>query len=242
MTFNINADAVVEFTNKLEKLHRSALPVAIRGTLNKAAFDVKKNTMPQSAKANFMQRQPNFFKANSRVEMAKGFNVRSMKAVVGFTENGLKGGNNFAVRELQQQERGGEIKSRSFIPMDDARGGSATRLVRPGNRISNITKIVNANKVAGKNKRQQFMRAAKIAGKGGFVIGNTTKKILWRIDDIRIGRGTTIRKKAIYSYEESREVSIKGTSFMREASTASARKMDAYFNDEAKKQIIRLMK
>lgn len=242
MRFNVNTDAVVEFTNKLEKLHRSALPVAIRGTLNKAAFDVKKNTMPKSANENFIQRQPNFFKANSRVEMAKGFNVKTMKSVVGFTENGLKGGNNFAVRELQQQERGGEIKSRSFIPMDAARGGSATRSVRPGNRLSGITKIVNSNKITGKNKRQQFIRAAKIAGKGGFVIGNTSKKILWRIDDIRIGRGTRIKKKAIYSYEEGREVSIKGTSFMREASVESARKMDMYFNQEARKQILRLTK
>ncbi|KKN42121.1 hypothetical protein LCGC14_0716250, partial [marine sediment metagenome] len=72
---NVNTDEVVRYSNKLEKLHRSAFPIAIRGTLNNAAFDVKQKTMPVSAEKEFVNRQPNFFKANSKVNMAKGFNV-----------------------------------------------------------------------------------------------------------------------------------------------------------------------
>ncbi|KKL54819.1 hypothetical protein LCGC14_2261580, partial [marine sediment metagenome] len=81
---NVNTDKVVVFSNKLEKLHRSAFPIAIRGALNNAAFDVKKNTMPVSAEKEFTIRRKNFFKANSRVNMAKGFNVRTMQAMIGF--------------------------------------------------------------------------------------------------------------------------------------------------------------
>src|SRR5687767_16018423 len=84
MELNINSDAVVKHTNTLEKMHRSAMPLAIRNTLNSVAFDVKKNTMPASAEREFVTRAPNFFKANSRVEMARGWNVDSMQSVVGF--------------------------------------------------------------------------------------------------------------------------------------------------------------
>ena len=50
MILNVNTDAVVALTNKLEKLHRSAFPVAVRSTLNSAAFDMKKDTILKSAK------------------------------------------------------------------------------------------------------------------------------------------------------------------------------------------------
>ena len=106
MILNINNDKTVIFTNTLEKLHRSALPVAIRGALNKAAFDLKQKTMPESADKAFVNRSKNFFKANSRVAMAKGFDIGSMKSVTGFTEGRLRGSNNFAVQDLEQQELG----------------------------------------------------------------------------------------------------------------------------------------
>ena len=90
MILNINSNAVVSYTNTLEKLHKSAFPVAIRETLNSAAFDVKKNTMPLSAKKSFIERQPTFFKANSKVDKATGFNTSTMKSTVGFFSNNLK--------------------------------------------------------------------------------------------------------------------------------------------------------
>jgi hypothetical protein len=94
--------------------------------LNKAAFDVKQNTMLKSAEASFVKRQPNFFKANSRVEMASGWDLDKMQATVGFNSSGLKGGsNNHAVEDLEQQERGGTIKSRSFIPTDSVPDGGS---------------------------------------------------------------------------------------------------------------------
>jgi hypothetical protein len=85
--FDINTKAVVIFTNKLEKFRKSALPAAIRNTLNSAAFDVKQKTMPVSAEKNFVRRKPNFFKANSKVVMAQGREVKGLKAIVGFTSS-----------------------------------------------------------------------------------------------------------------------------------------------------------
>lgn len=240
MQLNINSHEVVKFTNTLEKLHKSALPVAIRGALNKTAFNVKQNTMPNQAEKTFVNRQKNFFKANSRVEMAKGFDIKQMEAVVGFTEGGLKGDNNYAVKDLEQQERGGTIKGRSFIPTDVARGGDNSRPVRPGNRLAGINRIINSNKGTG-TRKQKFVKAAQLAGQGGYVIGNNERKILWRIDSITKRRGRIkIRKTPIYSFEDDREITVKGTGFMRSASLQSVNNIDEFYIAEAERQIAKL--
>lgn len=115
--FNINTDAAVRWTNKLEKLHRSALPVAIRNTLNSAAFDVKQKTLLTETSSEFVNRNKTFFKAKSRVLKAKGFNTKTMSASVGF----IGADKNQAVEDLEKQERGGQIGGRAFIPIDTAR-------------------------------------------------------------------------------------------------------------------------
>lgn len=239
MKININSDAVVEHTNRLEQMHRSALPVAIRGSLNSAAFDVKLKTMPIQVGKEFVQRNKTFFKANSRVEMAKGFDVSSMVAVVGFTDNKLKGGNNFAVKDLAQQERGGKIKGKSFIPTDEARGGNKNKPVRPSNRLGRITNIVNSENVAGRSPKEKFKRAVMMAGKGGFVLGNIPgKKKLYKV----LGTGKKVKTQAIYSYDEGRSVDVDSTNFMQIASMMSGRKIEQFFIKEAKRQFKRLKK
>lgn len=238
--FNINNDAVVVLTNKLEKLHRSALPVAIRETLNNAAFDVKQDTMLKSSKRHFINRNRNFFKANSRVDKAKGFNVDNMQATVGFITSKLKGSDQ-AVEDLEQQEYGGTIKGRSFIPMDAARGGSKTKAVRPGNRFSKITNIINANKAKGKSKKQKFVTAAIRAGNGGYVLGNNSAQTLFKITSItRRGNLMIIKKKPLYSFKEGRSIQVSRTGFMSSATLSSAKKLNEFYVKQAEKQIRRL--
>jgi len=244
MILNINSSAVVVFTNKLEKLHKSALPVAIRTALNSAAFDVKQHTMPKSAQR-FVQRQPNFFKANSRVEMAKGWNIMTMQAIVGFTSENLRiGASNFAVNDLEQQEYGGRIEAKSFIPLDESRqGASQARPVRPMNRLTEIKGIVNSANIVGPSTRAAFVRAAIKAGRGGFVLGNYPKQKLWKVDSIsRIGNQTIIKKTGLYTYKQGRSVNVGETGFMRWASFESANKLEQFYIIEAQKQISRLTK
>lgn len=241
MFLNINSDATVVHTNRLEKLHKSALPSAIRNALNKAAFNTKQVTMPESADKVFIKRQPNFFKANSRVEMATGFDVNTMKSTVGFISESLRGANNFAVRELEQQEYGGDIPRRTFIPLDEARGGSSTSLVRPSNRLSNIKGLLDSNNGVG-SKKARFVKAAFKAGRGGFVIGNFGKKKLYRIDSISKSTGKlNLKTKGLYSFDKGRSVKVGGTGFMRTASLTSANQMDRFYIAEANRQIQRLM-
>jgi hypothetical protein len=240
MKLNINTNAVVSFTNQLEKMHKSALPSAIRGALNNAVFDVKTNTMPSESKSTFVNRQPNFFKANSRFEKATGFNVKQMKAQIGFTKTSLKGLNNHSVDDLEEQEHGGAINKRSFIPLNAARlSGNKNKNVRANARLSSINKIVNARAVSGKNKKQQFIHAVDMAGKNGFVLSG---KILWKINSMKkINGKTKINKTALYSFRKGRKVNVKATHFMETASLKSANKLENYYLLEAQRQFKKLL-
>jgi hypothetical protein len=233
---DVNMDAVVVFTNKLEKMKRSALPNAIRETLNSTAFDVKKNTMPASADKAFIKRSPNFFRAMSGVEMAQGWSIRTMMATVGFAGKSANKSDK-AVDDLEAQEYGGKIEHRTFIPMDTARGGSHSANVKKANRIGGIKKVVNSNSVTGVNPEQQFQHAAAEAGKGGFVIGNNSKQILFRVKDIGPGK---LKLEPLFSVKKGRKVSVDQTRFMRDASEASAKKMIDFYIIAATKQFNKL--
>jgi hypothetical protein len=236
-TFDIDNSKAVVFTNQLEKIRVSAVPMAVRETLNSAAFDVKKNTMPKSADREFINRAPNFFKANSSVEMASGFDITGMAATVGFIG---KSGNKTdkAVSDLEAQEYGGTIQARAFIPMDTARGGNIPLLpVRPGNRIGSINNVVNSNTIEGQTPQQKFQHAAGKAGKGGFVMGNNEKKTLFKVVDVGPDR---LKVQPLFSYKSGRDVDVEATRFMRDATEESANKMDDFYIKAATKQIERI--
>lgn len=240
MILNIDVSAVIVYTNKLEKLGRSALPVAVRTALNSAAFDVKQRTMPKSAHR-FIHRTENFFKANSSVDMAKGWDINSMASTVGFTSDKLRIGNtNFAVKDLEQQEYSGNIESKTFIPLNSARvSGDFNRVVSVKNRLSEIKKqpMIKPN-MGGKGA---FVKAVFKAGPGGLVLGNGPKEILWRIDSInKDDNSVNIKKTGLYSVRSGRSVRVKETGFMRFASLQSANRLEEFYIKEAEKQIEKL--
>ena len=173
---NIDNRAVVAFTNRLEKMRKSDLPVVINQTLNSVAFDVKQRTMPNSAKSNFVERNKSFFKSSSRVKKSSGFNINNMKSEVGFIGSGTKAA---AVRGLEEQERGGTIGARDFIPMNPSRvGTSENKQVKAANRIKSIRNIDRL-----RNKKST-VRDAFREGKGAHVVIKDTlflvkKSISW---------------------------------------------------------------
>jgi hypothetical protein len=114
MQFNVDTDEVIKFTNKLEKLNRSAFPNAVRGTLNGLALDVKTKTMPDQTEKDFTIRQKNFFKANSGVDFARGFNLRSMASIVGFYS---RRPNNQAIEDLEKTGKRRNDKRKVFFSL-----------------------------------------------------------------------------------------------------------------------------
>lgn len=243
---NIDSTSVVAFTRKLEKLGKVELPIAIRGALNKAAFDVKQRSMIQSAESHFVKRNANFFRANSHVDMARGLDVNSMKSTVGFVASKAQY-NNKAVQELQQQEYGGDINDRTFIPTEGARVGSSATPVRPKNRLRTIgpqlSRAIDIKNIPGPNRRYKFMRAAHKAGRGGYVIAGLRRPMLYRIESISRKYGRTfIKQKPLYSFSKGRSVKIERTGFMRQASLSSANRLEGFYIEEAKRRIMKMAK
>jgi hypothetical protein len=232
-----------QYADTLLNMSRSAFPVAIRSALNSTAFDVKKNTLQREADTAFINRSPNFFKANSRVEMATGFEVSKMQAKVGMIETSLKGGSNYSVKDLEQQQFGGTIKGKSLIPMNTARGGSNSKNVRPANRLSVIKRVVDARKAQGATDKQKFVKSVVFAGAGGYVLAERGgKSILWRVNSIVRTTGGMFKLTPLYSYEKSRTVDVPPTNFMGNAANTSHQKLPEFFIKEAEKQIAKAIK
>ena len=239
--FNIDTDEIVAFTNKLETLHRSSLPNAVRETLNGMAFDVKSNTMLKSAKKEFIERDKNFFKANSRVKKAFGFDLETMNSKVGFIASGSvkNNKNSQSIENLKQQESGGTIKDRAFLPTKQARTSRASnKKVRRKNRLRAMKGIIDATKMSGATRQQKFNQAFSMSKKGGFILADTgKKKILWEVVNKKKNKKGLPRLKAIYTFEDGRNVKIsKATKFMQKASEQSAKLGSQIFIKEAKFQ------
>lgn len=239
----INTDAAHGYAKKLIEMRKSAFPTAIRNTLNSVAFDVKTKTMPVEVKK-FINRQENFFRANSKVERAMGLDINTMSSKVGFVSTNLKlGANNYAVKDLEEQESGGSIGGKSFIPIDEfARSGANNRgLVKPNARLSRIKNMVDAKAMPGKSNRQKFIQAAATVGQGGFVLYENK---VWRIDSRVVSnlktRKVQFKSNPIYTFKRGRTIRVKSTHFMKTASFQSARKMESFFMQYAKRELERL--
>lgn len=243
MILNIDSSAIVQHVNRMEQISRSALPVAVRQTLNKAAYDVKQNTMPEEAKR-FASRKPTFFKANSKVDQAQGFDVNTMKSTVGFVPKA--GDRSHSVEDLEQQEHGGQIGNRAFIALPAARTSRAwNRMVKRKLTLGQInSRIVDSMDARGVNDKQKFIKSAIHAGKGGFVLGTDKKKgnrFLMYINSVhRGGDGDTkVNSTAIYAVKAGRKVTpgSKYRGFMKAASVKSAHKMERDFIEIAEKKL-----
>lgn len=233
---NINAHEVVLHTQRLEKLHRSALPLAVRDTLNGLAFKTKTETMPREAQRAFIQRTRNFFKYNSRVKRATGWNINEMRAVFGF----INGDKWQAVKDLETQEHGGRIGGRSFIPLKGARTGKKhNRLVSRKFRLGKISNAVSVNDVRGKSYKQRVVKAAVEATEGGYVI---TENTLYKVKRLkRKGRNTQLKLMPLYSYKSNRSANIrKPKKFMQKANKETMKDLEKLYIYYANKQIKRL--
>jgi hypothetical protein len=270
ITSHIPPKALKDYANTLNLISKKAYPTAIRDTLNNAAFDVKKNTMPKSS-GQFVKRVSTFFKASSTVEMAKGNNVLTMQSVIGFKPKNDKKAH--SIEDLEQQEHGGKIKDRDYIAGRGARTGESwNKMVRTGLKLKDLksrikeSNLIDAHRVSTKNysatqkrnyeksglkgqlsKKQKFIRSAFMAQKTGrFVLGNKTStgsRTISRIDSaVKIGGKIRIKRTALYSYNKGRLAPVKATHFMKRASMETSLSINKWFIVNAEKQINRIFK
>ena len=251
-----DSSAVSEHAKMLRAWNRSALPVVVRQTLNRAAFRVKTDTMPKEASI-FVHRKENFFKANSGVTQANGFDINSMRAVVGFKPK--PSDNSQSVEDLEAQEEGGLIKSRPMVALKSARSGESWQGLTQNKRRRDKRKILDAKNNGGgrvgrnRSAKEKFVLTAMYAQKiGATVIGNRVNdrgnKIAWSIKRGKFGRAKrrmvmTFSKKYVenqlFAVKAGRQVRPKATHFMRNASMTSAKRMEADFIELASKKMTR---
>lgn len=218
MVFDINTKAYIELTAKLGGMHRSALPLAVRGALNNAAFETKR-LVPIMASRKFITRNRSFFRAFSSVEMARGFHINSMQATTGI--NSAKGSQ--TAEGLEKQERGGNIKGRKLIPHDKGRvSGSHEKRLRRKNRFSNI----NISKQGNKRKGSINYLLIKKGSKG----------TVFEIKQV----GRKRKLIPIYVYRSSRVSRVKATPFMKPAAFIARRQIASFYVQQAERQIKRL--
>lgn len=238
MQLDINTDEIVIHANRLEKMSRTALPNAVRGTLNSLAFDVKKTTMPKQVDKDFTNRKKNFFKSRSNVDMARGSNINSMQSLVGFIPNSDR--SDQSVQNLEQQERGGAIKKRDFVPTNEARTNkSNTRIVSRRNQLRNIKRISKVSEAKGKNKGERFIKTVVHAGKGGVVM---TENSLLRVKSLkRLKSGKwKFRIERIYDFQENRSVKVRATHFMEKSTKTTMKKEFDFFEKQADREFKKL--
>ena len=115
-TFNINNADVVQLTNRLEKIHKSSMPVSVRGALNDAAFDMKKNQLEKTFDREFTIRKKTLIRSHTAFNRSKNtFNINEMISEAGVIKGKSKAGD-----ELETQEKGGSLSGRKSIVTPEA--------------------------------------------------------------------------------------------------------------------------
>lgn len=243
--FDVNTDAVVVHAAKLESLHKSAFPSAIRNTLNDASFSMKKDGLLVSAKDNFRNlRQPRFFKRYTAVQKASGFNVDKMKSIVGF----LKPSNSAARRAiegLKKHQFGGVID-------DGSRYLKAARISSNySKRVSRRNYYDKSKVITGRSKRRGTRKSKFVARmyrskkenkpffmnamRGNF-LAKTTSFRKTKNGDLKI------KTKFLMMSRNKTPVTIKRNRFVSKAARREAMKMESYFRKNAEFQIKKYMK
>ena len=246
---DVNASGIIDFTKKLDKLKKSALPNAVRNTLNTMAFDTKKKTLLSEAKRSFVQRNPSFFRRFSKVEMAKGFNINTMRSTVGMVDRASGRSSEQAGRNMTQQQVSGRIGGRTFVPLDTARTSkSSKKNVRRANRLRNLNIVLDTMDSRASDPKQRFVQSAVFAverfGSGAVIKHRRDdgRTFLYKVErggsDLRT-RQFNIKVTPLYSVKSGRTVSVRAQPFTFRASVRTAKNVERIWKEKATREILK---
>lgn len=228
IVFDINQEAVIQYTKKLGKLHKSDLPLAIRSTLNDTAFEAYRK-IPLFFNKNFTVRKKTFLRSHTSVVKSKNtFKVSQMVAQTGVIKGKSKAGDN-----LLQQEYGGTIADSEFIPLKTARiGKNERKLISKANYLKNI----RSNKRM--HQSNEFRKAAIKAGKGAFIMFND---LLVKIDAVKT-HPLYIKSTPLYYIKEGKQAKVDKNPFVKPAALLASKKIKKFFIKNAQYRIKKRMK
>lgn len=244
-SFNVNTDAIIHLTAKLERLNKYAFPSAVRSTLNDAAFEMKKRNIVESAQKNMTVRNKTFFRKFTGVKRANGKIINSMFSEVGFINtdaNPIKGKK--AIEGMESNEVGGSDATGSMYMKKARTANSANRLVRKKARFdkSNLAKGRVRNKKSASNTMNMISSFQE--KKPTFV---KTKKgtFLVQVEDVKYNMGTKKNEFKLIFLMRSRKKNVakaKATHFNKEAAVRTSKQIEMFYTKNAEFHFNRVIK
>jgi len=239
---DVNNDANIKLTAKLEKLHRSAFPSAVRNTINQVAFDAK-SKVPKVSAQKFVTRNKTFFKAFTTVKKAQGFNVQKMKSVMGVNsrKKTAMGGGSRVAEGLEKQETGGTIKGRKLVAHPHARTSkSNSKRISARNRFNRVnyhdgTGAFRAHIGSRNSKFVAAVMGMAKSGKSHLLLRTGSRGMIYQVTGVnRTKRGKVkFRVKKLYSYRNTRSSRVRKTGFMKASSELAYRNIDDIYTEKA---------
>lgn len=258
MKLDVNTDAAIQLTAKLEKLHKSAFPSAVRNTLNEVA-DRHKALIPKVAKHKFKnERNKTFFRYITNYEKAKGFDVDKMVATSGLNPNALNGKAKKVIDNLEKQETGGKIKGRKLLSGKESRtGGSYSGKVKSRarfekNDLHDSTEAFKYQLSKTGSRKSAYISAVASAVKNGsknFLIKGGRKGkmsgMAYSIASAKTNlktRKTTIKTKKLYGYISDNTFITKKHNFIADSRRIVIKNIDAIYVQKANFQFKKFLK
>jgi len=223
---------IVNFSHKLSKLHKSALPNTVRFTLTDLAKDVKTKTLLESSGEQFELRRPSFFKKFSRFNPATGFNINTMVSTVGM----VKGSDSKSVASTQigEQQTAGDVENKSYLPTPNMRTSKGLKKKKYLDEIrKRPIKTNGKNYVKNWNKAKNSGRTLLVVKNGRGVVVMPTRKLKRKKNNLQT--------KLIATYEKNRSIDLKQKKpFLNNAMLKSGSKLESIYIKNANRQIQRL--
>ena len=245
--FNVNTDATIILTAKLERLNKIAFPSAVRASLSDAAFYMKQSGISNSANKNLTVRNRTVFKKFTGVEKARfNRNIEQMKASVGFIpKDGVKGSK--VPQGMEANEAGG-VDSDGWMYMSKTRvSGSSKRLVRTGSRFkkSNVLNVKRARNIATKKASRFMIQASEsFEQKKPFHFYSKKNIFLVQTTSYKTGKDGVHSVKLDFLMRRRKDFNAKAkaTHFVKEAALITQKKMDEFYAKNAQFQFDRVLK
>lgn len=248
-TLNVNNKEVIKHTARLEKLHRSAFPSAVRGTLNTMAFN-DKQMIPKVAKKKFITRSPNFFKAFTTVQKAQGWSVNKMHSITGINAN--KGSK--VAKGLEAQEHGGTLKGRKLLTHQDSRVSknrnkkvsTRARFDRRGG-MHDATRALKSHNGSRSSKFVAAVMSTAKAGKTDMLLRSKTNRngIVYEVKNVSQNiktRKVKFRIKKLYTYRDNPNTKVAPTRFMSDSAKIIHKQVYNIYKKEAEFQFKKALK
>lgn len=244
-SFNVNTDAVIALTAKLERLNKSAFPSAVRSTLSDSAFEMKKKNILDSAKRNMTVRNQSFFRKYTGVKRATGFDINSMQSEVGFSNSNEKKAKK-ALVGMEHNEVGG-VDNTGAMYLGKARtSNSLKRLVRKKARFDK-SKLAKGTSSKMRSKKLDFARNAMASLKENAptFIETSKGKFLVQVKSIKTDSGhkkLDIKLDFLMRSRRQHSAKAKATHFNREAALKTAKQIEGFYVKNANYQFGKIWK